>query len=247
MEHPPFALFERYADAIANLPERDKLSKTDLLIPEFRLVHDKSVEIYYAPFDFINTQAKVAVVGITPGWTQMEIGFRQARAALRDGQSASEASRRAKAAASFAGTMRKNLVKMLDQTGLPKHLRLDSCERLFGDARLLLHCTSVVHYPVFVYGRNYSGHSPDLLSTPVLRRFVDEVLAAEFRATPDVLVIPLGKCVDTVLKHLIRTGALNAQRCLLGFPHPSGANGHRRTEFEKGLNGFTQIIDRWFH
>ena len=64
------SLFERYADVIAASSERDEFSRADLLVPEFRLVKDKSLEIYYAPLDFINTQAKVAVVGITPGWTQ---------------------------------------------------------------------------------------------------------------------------------------------------------------------------------
>ena len=58
--------------------------------------------------------------------------------------------------------MRKNLVKMLDETGLPNQLRLDSCERLFGDVRQLLHTTSVVRYTAFVCGKNYSGHSPDM-------------------------------------------------------------------------------------
>jgi hypothetical protein len=246
VENLPLALFERFADDIVALPERDEFSKADLLIPKFRLVKDNSLEIYYAPFDFINTYAKVAVVGITPGWTQMEIAFRQARAALRGGLSAIETLRRAKVDASFAGTMRKNLVKMLDEAGLSKRLKLDTCERLFGDARHLLHTTSVVRYPAFVNGRNYSGHSPEMLRTPELCRFVDEVLPAEFRVMPDALIIPLGKCVDTVLKHLIHTGVLDARRCLLGFPHPSGANGHRKTEFEQGLKQFTQGVDGWF-
>jgi hypothetical protein len=78
-------LFECYADAIAGLPERDRLFKTDLLVEQFRVFKGESVEIYYAPFDFVNVEAKIAIVGITPGWTQMEIGFRRARAVLRDG------------------------------------------------------------------------------------------------------------------------------------------------------------------
>jgi hypothetical protein len=115
VEHTASPLFERFADAISALPEREEFSKSDLLVPQFRLVKDGNLEIYYAPLDFINAHAKVAIVGITPGWTQMEIAFRQVRVALGKGLSASDALRRAKEEASFAGTMRKNLVKMLDE------------------------------------------------------------------------------------------------------------------------------------
>ncbi len=34
--------------------------------------------MYYAAFDHVNEDAKVAVVGITPGWNQMEIAHRAA-------------------------------------------------------------------------------------------------------------------------------------------------------------------------
>lgn len=98
--------FERYADAIAGLPDRDRFLKTDLLVGQFRVFKSESLEIYYAPFDFLNVEAKVAVVGITPGWTQMEIAFRQAWTVLRNGGSAMEAVRKAKAQASFAGAIR---------------------------------------------------------------------------------------------------------------------------------------------
>lgn len=245
MEHPSPASFERYADAIVALPERDEFNKTDLLVPQFQLFKDQNLEIYYAPFDFINTQAKVAIVGITPGWTQMEIAFRQARTALRNGLTISAALQEAKGKASFAGTMRKNLVSMLDETRLQKALGLESCDSMFGNSDRFLHTTSAIRYPAFVLGRNYTGHSPRLLSTPVLARFVEQVLAPELSLLPEALVVPLGKCVDAVLRSLIQVGVLKAKRCLLGFPHPSGTNGHRRTEFEQGRNMFIQIIDGW--
>jgi len=226
--------FERYANAIAALPERGEFDKSDLLIPEFRLFKGKSLEIYCAPFDFINVKARVAIVGITPGWTQMELAFSHARSALKNGLSPNEALQEAKRAASFAGSMRNNLVKMLDGIGLQKALGLESCVSLFGDAGEFLHTTSAIRYPTFARGRNYTGHSPELLFHPMLVRFVQHVLAPELGSMRGALVIPLGKCVDAVLDSLVRAGALDAKACLLGFPHPSGANGHRRAEFEQG-------------
>jgi hypothetical protein len=227
------------------MPERDRFLKTDLLVGQFRVFKSESLEIYYAPFDFLNIEAKVAVVGIIPGWTQMEIAFRQAWTVLRNGGSATEAVRKAKAQASFAGAMRNNLVKMLDEIGLQTAMGLKSCHDLFGCDSQLVHTTSAIRHPVFVHGRNYTGHSPNLLSHPVLVRYVESVLAAELTILRQALVIPLGKCVDAALRRLIQTGVLSARRCLLGFPHPSGANGHRRTEFEQRRGEFIRVVEEW--
>jgi len=237
--------FESFADAIRGLPHLDRLQKADLLVEQFRVFKDERIEICYAPFDFVNIRAKVAIVGITPGWTQMEIAFRQASAVLHKGGTATEASQRAKEEASFAGAMRNNLVKMLDEIGLQDVIGIESCHELFGTSRHLVHTTSAVRHPVFIHGQNYAGHSPDLLSHPVLRRYVEEVLASELTATLNSLVVPLGRCVDNVLQHLIQIGALSERRCLLGFPHPSGLNGHRRVQFELGREEFVRVAKDW--
>ena len=196
------SLFDQHANLIVALPERDKFNKDELLIPQFQLFKDKSLEIYYAPFDFINAQAKVAIVGITPGWTQMEIAFRQARAALKNGLTASEALQKAKVEASFAGLMRNNLVTMLNEIRLSAALGMKSCDGLFSDCSQFVHLTSVIRYPPFVRGHNYTGHTPDLFSHPALTRFISELLTLELLSMPDALLIPLGKCVDAVLRHL---------------------------------------------
>ena len=239
---PPF---ERYAEEIARLPERSKLFKTDLLVEHFQLFKGERLKIYYAPFDFVNTEARVVIVGITPGWTQMEIGFRQARAVLRNGGTSTEALQKAKRAASFAGAMRNNLVKMLDEIGLQKAIGLNSCYDLFESSSDLVHTTSVVRHPVFINGNNYTGHTPDLLSHPLMARYVECAFAQEINALPQTLIVPLGKCVDAVLRSFIHRGSLDAKRCLLGFPHPSGANGHRRTEFEQRRDEFVRVVEEW--
>ena len=38
---------------------------------KFLLEKEKNIEIYYAPFDYINSKAKIVIVGITPGLQQM--------------------------------------------------------------------------------------------------------------------------------------------------------------------------------
>ena len=94
----------------------------------------------------------MVVVGITPGWAQMEVSLRQARVDLLGGRPLPEVAERAKYAASFAGSMRTNLVAMLDGIGVPGALGIGSAAALFAVHRTLLHPTSIVRYPVHLGG-----------------------------------------------------------------------------------------------
>jgi hypothetical protein len=44
--------------------------------------------MFYAPFDSINRSTKIAVVGVAPGFQQMEIAIRVVRQALHQGATA---------------------------------------------------------------------------------------------------------------------------------------------------------------
>jgi hypothetical protein len=242
----PFALFNQFAQSIWSLPDRSPLTKDDLLTSKFRLYEEGRVEIYYAPFDHVNEKAKVVLVGITPGWTQMEVACRCARQALLDGLLPAEVWRRAKQQASFAGLMRKNLISMLGELDLPQFLDVPSSESLFGDYSSLLHTTSVIRYPVFINGANYTGHVPELLATACLRRFVFDVLGEELRSVNGAMIIPLGKTVSDALQVLADRGAIEVSRCLMGFPHPSGANGHRLAQFVARRAEMKQRLSEWF-
>lgn len=158
---PP--LFDGFKDRIRSLPQYPSYGRYHLCTPEFQLFADASLTMYYAPFDAINESAAVTIVGITPGWQQMEIAFRAARAALVRGDSGREACTDAKLQASFAGQMRLNLLSMLTDIGLHHGLGLPSPASLFGDCAHLLHTTSAIRYPVFVGEANYTGHAPQLL------------------------------------------------------------------------------------
>ena len=43
--------------------------------PELRLFKDDILECWYAPLGRINKKAKIALYGITPGWTQMKMAY----------------------------------------------------------------------------------------------------------------------------------------------------------------------------
>ena len=80
------------------------------------------MSVYYSPFDWVNERARVVLLGLTPGWTQMELAYRGAHAAIDEGKKADEICREAKLHGAFAGPLRANLLRMLDEIGLPEAL-----------------------------------------------------------------------------------------------------------------------------
>lgn len=59
------------------------------------------------------------------------------------------------------------------------------------------------------------------------------------------LLIPLGKTVEQVFHKLFREGKLANHYCLFGFPHPSGANGHRKKQFLEQKNSLIASVKEW--
>jgi hypothetical protein len=225
----------------------DKLSREQLLVPELRLEEQGRIATYYVPYDYVNESAKLMIVGITPGFTQMERAVREARDCLHAGVPLGDVDRRAKIAASFAGTMRVNLVSMLDAIGIPGLLGVETSGELFGERREILHTTSAIRYPAFVDGRNYTGHGPAILQSPMLASYARRILLQELERVDEALVIPLGKAVADVLRAFVQEGKLRPERCLFDFPHPSGANGHRRKQLAEHREKLTAQSADWLN
>lgn len=234
--------FDTFADVLLGLPPIT--NDADVRRPELTLATEGLWTIAYCPFDWVNPTAKVVIVGITPGQHQMTVSNRAAQEALRAGATHDDALRQACAAGSFAGPMRRNLVTMLDDIGLNRHLGIGTTATLFTQHTHLLHSTSALLYPVFYKGKNYTG-SPDPTRSPLLRRFTEDVLPTELALVPDALVIPLGRTVTDLLHPLGRLGRVNPARCLLDFPHPSGGNGHRARLYKEHRDALTTRAAAW--
>ncbi len=155
---------------------------------KLRLFNDGRVEVWYAPLGYINTKAKLAIFGITPGWKQMQIAYAVTIATIQDGINPKMAHRMRKPGVAFAGSMRRNLVSMLDELGLHKYMDVESTAELFGSDQL--HTGSVLKYPVFVNGKNYTGHSPRIDTHPALREMLEQVLAPDLMKLRECLLIP---------------------------------------------------------
>ena len=236
---------DNFLHDIAALPHRSVYTERDLLLEPFQLLEQGDLSVYYAPFDHINRDAHLILVGITPGFYQMEIAYREFRQALLEGETPSGAMRRVKQQASFAGSMRVNLLSMLDRLGVPSKLGITSTRALYEDRADLVHSTSALRYPVFVDGKNYTGHRPELMRTPVLVEFVETLLTEELAQIPDALIVPLGDAAQSAVEHLVTKGVIDTRRCLLGFPHPSGGNGHRVKHFNERRKDLERRVNQW--
>ena len=235
-------LWPRYRALIRALPPGE-LSRARLLSSEFLLYEEPRFSVYYAPFDYINRGASVAVVGLSPGWQQMEIGFRTARAQLTARHSKADALRAVKDQASFAG-MRTRLCGWLDSTGLASCLGCESTVEMFGTE--LLHTTSAVRYPVIrADGKNWTGWTPGLSGTPALMAFVHGLLAPELSEVERALVIPLGIAAGDAVQALVDDGSLPERRVLSGCPHPSGANAHGPAQFAERRTELRRQVRAW--
>lgn len=237
-------MFEKYCDNIKNLNDFDK---KNILNKKFELYNKNNMKIYYAPHnEVINKKAKIFIVGITPGWTQTCIAFKTAHEGLIKKLNHEVIKWECKRNSRFAGSMRTNLIEMLDDLGLNKKLSINSCSKLFENEDELLHTTSMIPYPVFIKDKNYTGSSPKILDNEVLESYLKKYFYKEVEQLPNVLIIPLGKAVGEVLELMISNSLIKKEQCLLGFPHPSGANGHRKKQFEESKAQLIKIIDEYF-
>ena len=199
---------------------------------KFLLKKEKNIEIYYAPFDYINSKAKIVIVGITPGLQQML----QSYEVINQGKSLKEV----KDLSSFKGSMRTGLIKYLDELEINTILKIKSCESLFNKNSKYLHTTSLVKYPVFDKGKNYSG--VNILKKKILIEFIEKNFLKELKTLKKAIIIPLGNTVSSTIEYLNNKYDLKLACFLKGFPHPSGANARKNIQFKENKRNMKILL-----
>jgi hypothetical protein len=221
--------YASFAPIIKEIPPAD-LRDVAMVRARLRIAVDGDLEICYAPLEYVNANAKVVIIGITPGQAQMINAVAEYRRQLIAGAAYEQALRAAKLTGAFSGGMRPNLIQLLDGIGLHEALGIETCGDLFGARSGLAHTTSILRNPVFLRGGNYNG-SPSMVSHPLLRDQVLGLFAKDIELTPDAILVPLGNRVAEALHWLASEGVIKRDRILDGLPHPSGANGERIAYF----------------
>lgn len=194
---------------------------------QLQLAKSDHLSSYYTPFEYINLDAKVVLVGITPGRVQWQNALQSSQQALQQGLNNDAVLAYAKQYAAFSGPIRNNLVKILNHIGLHDKLAIHSTAALFHESQHLVHMTAVLPHAIFLKGKNYNGTSPNMLKNAFLYQHIEHYFLPQIQALPRALYIPLGQSVIDVLLHLSNLGYLKAEQILQGFPHPSGANAER--------------------
>jgi hypothetical protein len=221
-------MLEQYVNYIKNNPFS---LNQQALGDELFIEQTGELSVYYAPFEYINKDAKIIICGITPGIQQAILALEEASKQLTQGSSIEATKKAAKNTASFGGPMRKNLIRLLDYIGLPPKLGITSCSELFDTKSHLVHYTSALRYPVFKSSKNYSG-TPSMVSNLFLRKQLEQYLLPELgQFSSTTLIIPLGPKVEEALRYAARAGVINEDQILAGLPHPSGANAERISYF----------------
>ena len=217
---------------IKKIKRLKKIHTSSIVNKEFLIKKDGNIEIYYAPFDYINTKAKIVIVGITSGLQQML----QSYEVINQGKSLKEV----KDLSSFKGSMRTGLIKYLDELKINDILKIKSCESLFNKNSRYLHTTSLVKYPVFDKGKNYSG--ANILKKKILLDFIEKNFLEELKTLEKSIIIPLGNTVSSTIEYLNNKYNLKLRCFLKGFPHPSGANARKNIQFKENKRNMKLLL-----
>jgi hypothetical protein len=217
---------------ISKIKRLKKIDKNSAVSKDFLVNKDGNIEIYYAPFDYINSKAKIVIVGITPGLQQMIQSFQ----VIKDGKSLKEV----KDLSSFKGSMRTTLIKYMDELKINKILKIKSCESLFNLDNKYLHTTSLVKYPVFDKGKNYSG--VNILKKRMLLNFIEKNFLKELKMHQNSIIIPLGNTVSSTIDYLNINYQLKLRCFLKGFTHPSGLNVRKNYQFKENKNKMLKLL-----
>jgi hypothetical protein len=195
--------------------------------PKTRLSSQGRYELFYTPFEAVNRFARLVIVGITPGPTQIRISYESVQELLRKGLPDDQVLAGAKSAGGFGGSsMRPNLLRMLNHFGFAKLLGIPDVEALWGASSDLLHSTSVVPHGAFKNGAMFAGSFAEVLGSPALRKsFEEDFIASLPGLSPDALYVALGPTPLAALDWCAANGLVRSQQVLGAFAHASSQSG----------------------
>jgi hypothetical protein len=183
-------------------------------------------ELQYVPFEHVNRSARLAIVGITPGTTQIALSYDALCNAFATGLDRDQALASAKAAGAFGGSMRGRLNQMIHKFRVHETVGVQTAEDIWEPNERILHSTSVVPHAAFKNGRMFNGSFAEVLRTPLLRASFEMDLLSTLPLLPsDTRFVAVGRTPWEALTWCIENGHLRRDQVLGAFPHPSGNAG----------------------
>jgi hypothetical protein len=196
-------------------------------LTDFVLGRDRRDTLRYVPFEYVNREARLVIVGITPGPTQLEESYSTAQRQLRAGAPKHQAMHEIKKVGAFGGdSMRPNLIRMLRLFSIGQFLRIDDEASLWGSNASLFHATSLIPHAAFRHGRPFAGSFRDIQKSAVFSECFRDCFLPEFTELGNqALFLGLGPTVADALAWCVSQGLLRAHQVLGAFPHPSRGSG----------------------
>ncbi len=204
--------------------------------PEVVMGTDGKYSLRYIPFEHVAREAKLVIVGITPGTTQIKDAYDAFRFRSVAGRSDEEALAAAKAKGAFAGAMRTRLIQMLEHFDIPGRLGVAAAADLWGSSAALLHSTSVIPHAAFEGSKMFNGEFDAVMSSPLLKGSFEKDFIASLPLLPnDAHFIALGTTPNAALSYCADRGIIRRDRILGMFPHPAGSSGSQVRYFCKAV------------
>ena len=189
-------------------------------------MNDAVIEFRETGFGYVNHAARIVIVGITPGVSQLVND--------RSGKSPREIKREN----AFAGRMRPNLIRMLDYVGVNRLLGIESCATLWSCDFDKVEMTSLLKEATFVKGKMFNNPALIAKSAKLTAAFNEGFKRDCASYLNAVLFVACGNAVGSVISGLKADGIISAE--VISIPHPSGANAGRIAAF---LNGDDDSLD----
>lgn len=226
MKYTELQQFKKAALELPANPSRDTIRN------KFSVAQTSDLLEIYTPFEYITPTAKVAIVGITPGYTQVLNAIESLSEALKSDVEDEKALQTAKHTGAFSGSLRANLIDLLDSIGLHEYLGIENCKELFDSRSDLIQTCSVLKNAIFKYNKkknswdNYNG-TPDIIKNGFLRERVDRFGEETKNFPKDIIYITLGKIVGQAFEYLAEKGAIPKERIFAITIHPAAGNNER--------------------
>jgi hypothetical protein len=191
------------------------------LYPAPGVTDSDGITILWAPFDYVNSDARLVIVGVTPGPEQAARSYKAVRQAAAKGEDASANLPRIKAEASFRGqVMESNLKSILEHSGLAERAGIEDIDQLWTKEVDKVHFTSTIRYPTFI-NRELYNNQIDSLRHPELTRYVETQLGGELsQVSKDAMIVALGSKGPRIVRHAAKIAKIDPRR-VVALPHPS--------------------------
>lgn len=169
-------------------------------------------------FDYVNKDAEVMILGITPGPNQA--------VDVEDAKRLSKKELKRKYA--FSGTlMRKNLIDELNYILLNEFLKIKDCKSLWEDDFSRVEMTSLLKNAVY---KNNESKTPfnetqKINNNEQLKNEFENGFKKDCGKYKNLrIIIALGKKIKIIIDKLQKEGIIDKSVKILSIPHPSGGN-----------------------